>query len=380
MKTTTHPSTARVLAGHVLVFVGRLSTLSRRQALDLVHRLGGTTADDITPRTTMVVIGSTGGARGAREPGSAEAERIRQRVHEIGEARVPVEVLDEEAFCSLVGRPSPGVLAQQFHAARDVRERYPGVRDDHLRYLQKWGLVDPVRAAGGPYYSFTDLLVIKQVSAELESGASFTAVVRSLTAARDGQLAFDFRPSASVAQPAKVVALYRSERKNAAPEVTPDETGDDRHTAAVRYFVEASRLDDSDPSTQDEAADTYRRALAIDPSLVPALVNLANIHYARDELIEAQALYERAIGVDPDFFEAHFNLGNIYHDLGRYADARACYLDAIDLNPSYPDGHFYLAVTLEKMGLSQEARPHWRAYQQLAPDGEWVNLAREFSE
>ena len=40
----------------------------------------------------------------------------------------------------------------------------------------------------------------------------------------------------------------------------------------------------------------------------------------------------------------------------------------------------YLAVTLEKMGLSNDARPHWRAYQQLAPQGEWVALAKEFSE
>jgi len=29
---------------------------------------------------------------------------------------------------------------------------------------------------------------------------------------------------------------------------------------------------------------------------------------------------------------------------------------------------------------SPEARAHWRAYQQLAPNGEWVSLAREFSD
>ena len=81
-----------------------------------------------------------------------------------------------------------------------------------------------------------------------------------------------------------------------------------------------------------------------------------------------------------DFFEAHFNLGNIHHDIGRYDEARACYDAALVLNPYYADGHFYMAVTLEKMGLSEEARPHWRSYMQLAPDGEWVALAREFAE
>ena len=56
------------------------------------------------------------------------------------------------------------------------------------------------------------------------------------------------------------------------------------------------------------------------------------------------------------------------------------YTDALGLNPGYADAHFYLAVTLEKMGRSAESKTHWRAYQQLAPDGEWVDLAKQFSE
>ena len=112
----------------------------------------------------------------------------------------------------------------------------------------------------------------------------------------------------------------------------------------------------------------------------PAIVNLANLHYANDDLVEAQALYGRALLLEPECFEAHFNLGNIHHDLGRYQEAIGYYLDALRLNPPYADAHFYLAVTLEKMGRSQEAIAHWRAYQQLAPDGEWVDLAKEFSE
>ena len=154
-----------------------------------------------------------------------------------------------------------------------------------------------------------------------------------------------------------------------------------RDTAlAESFFREGSALDDGDESTLEDAATAYRKALEHDPYLVAALINLANIHYGRDELAEAQALYERAIGLESDFFEAHFNLGNIYHDLNRFAEAQACYREALRLNPYYADAHFYLAVTFEKMGLSQDARPHWKSYQQLAPQGEWVELAKEFSE
>ena len=149
---------------------------------------------------------------------------------------------------------------------------------------------------------------------------------------------------------------------------------------SLRPVVEHSE-GDAGLSSGDVPSDLmYRTALEFDPYLVAALINLANIHYSRDELAEAQALYERAISLESDFFEAHFNLGNIYHDLNRFGEAQACYREALRLNPYYADGHFYLAVTFEQLGLSQDARPHWKSYQQLAPQGEWVELAKEFSE
>jgi len=242
--------------------------------------------------------------------------------------------------------------------------------------MQKWGLIRPShRAHGETFYSFPDLAVIREADSQLAEGARFRHVLRNLLASRQGQLAFDFRIQA---EPAKILQLKRPEPPpmaalmDAQPRLEP--------SSAEQFFIAASILDDGDPSNFDEAAAAYRKALEIDPYMVPALINLANIHYARDEIAEAQALYERAAGLEPDVFEAHFNLGNIFHDLGRYPAAQARYREALRLNPAFADAHFYLAVTLEKNGQSQEAKPHWRAYQQLAPDGEWVHLAKEFSD
>ena len=260
---------------------------------------------------------------------------------------------------------------------RQLLERYKHVRDDHLRYMQKWGLIRPShRENGDSFFSFPDAAIVRQADEALGGGANFRAVFRHLLASRDGQLAFDFRIEA---QHAKVLQLKRRDPPpmaalmDSTPRVHPDSSAD-------QYFLAASILDDGNPENFDEASNAYRRALEIDPYLVPALINLANIHYSRDAIAEAQALYERAIALEPDVFEAHFNLGNIFHDLGRYRQAQGCYRDALKLNPAYADAHFYLAVTLEKNGQSQEARAHWRSYQQLAPDGEWVELAREFSD
>jgi tetratricopeptide (TPR) repeat protein len=255
-------------------------------------------------------------------------------------------------------------------------DRYKHVREDHLRYMQKWGLIRPTEGPQGETcYSFHDLTLIRQADEALAEGVTFRALLRNLLASRAGQLTFDFRLEA---QPAKVLQLKRREPPPMA--VLMDPVAQPEASDAEEFFLAASILDDGDPANFDEASTAYRRALEVDPYLVPALINLANIHYSRDEIAEAQALYERAIALEPDVFEAHFNLGNIFHDLGRYPSAQVCYREALKLNPSYADAHFYLAVTLEKNGQSQEARPHWRAYPQLAPNGEWVALAREFSD
>ena len=57
--------------GHTVVFTGKLSSLSRKEAQALVLELGGSTAEDVTSRTTILVIG----AGDSRRPG-----RLRARV------------------------------------------------------------------------------------------------------------------------------------------------------------------------------------------------------------------------------------------------------------------------------------------------------------
>ena len=261
---------------------------------------------------------------------------------------------------------------------RQVLERCKHLRDDHLRYMQKWGLIRPAqRTSGEASYAFADVTVIRQADAELAGGASFRAVHARPAglADRAAGVRFPFRGPAGqgAAAEAAGAAAARGADGSPLPRLGP--------SSAEREFVDgvvARRWRSGSPSRR--RCSGYRRALEIDPDLVPAIINLANIHYSRNEIAEAQALYERAIALEPEVFEAHFNLGNIFHDLARYAEARTCYRDALQLNPTYADAHFYLAVTLEKNGQSQEARLHWKAYQELAPNGEWVHLAKEFSD
>jgi len=290
----------------------------------------------------------------------------------------------EEADPTESDLPTPEALDRQYHSVRQIRDRYPLIRDDHLRYLEKWSLVRPVAGTGTDrYYGFQDLRTIRGVSEKLEGGVPFRVVLRALGAAHEGQLTLDFSQRMGETQPVKVVALTSRRAPALQPTTAPIDvwpTSTETTALAASYFHEGAALDEGNEGDQERARLAYRKALLLDPNLVPALVNLANIHYARDELVEAQALYERAMHLDAESFEAYFNLGNIHHDLGRYLDALEHYRVAVSINRDYPDAHFYLAVTLEKIGHSAEAKAHWRAYRDLAPEGEWVELAKELSE
>ena len=266
----------------------------------------------------------------------------------------------------------------------------PRVTENHLRYLEKWGLVRPRRttAATERDYSFTDLTTIKHVAAELERGTPLRVILRALLAERQGQLRSISMRRRRHAR-AKVVALpgdadaARRDKPGAAAGGAVDARqgpafpfSDPQAALAAKYFIEARGSTTATSGRWRQAAAAYRKALVIDPDLVPAIVNLANIHYARDEMIEAQALYERAISLEPHCFEAHFNLGNIHHDLGRFDDALVCYRDAVRAQPRLPRRALLPGGDAREDRASPEAKPHWKAYQDLAPDGEWLEFQR----
>jgi tetratricopeptide (TPR) repeat protein len=377
------------LRGETVVFTGKLWSLGRKEARAVVERLGGSADEEVTLRTTLLVVGGETYPEGVpdisglpTDPGT-HRWKLRRAAQVNAEQPGRIAIVSEDDFCRRAGLPTVAELREKHYGQRDVLAMYPALREDHLRYLQKWGFIrSAFRNNADRYFEFGDLTLLRQVHTDLQQGASFRGILRDLQASRAGQLAFDFRIDA---EPARILALTPRERTAgaAAGAAGVGGTGPSAArslTTAEQYFLMGSLLDDGSAEKQEEAAQAYRRALEDDPNLVAAIINLANIRYARNELAEAQALYERAILLDPTYFEAHFNLGNIHHDHGGYLDAEHCYVEALALNPEYPDAHFYLAVTLEKMGRSSEARQHWRDYQDLAPQGEWVELAREFSD
>ena len=73
--------------------------------------------------------------------------------------------------------------APQHYGRRDILAMYPALRLDHLRYLEKCGLIKPVfRNHQDSRFGFGDLTALRQIAGELQQGAPFRAVVRNLQA------------------------------------------------------------------------------------------------------------------------------------------------------------------------------------------------------
>ena len=208
------------LAGQLVVFTGKLSSLGRKEARALVARLGGATADDVNAKTTMLVIGAEGFGRATDGdepsevvPGSSRSRDKSNKLKRAEELNAQpgqeqtIRILSEEDFCLLAGVPTPDTLKRQYHAMRDLLARYRALREDHLRYLVKSGVLRPVlRNNADTFFAFPDVGVIKQANEGLAQGVAFRSIVRTLSAARHGQLELDFRLEAA---PAKIITLRR---------------------------------------------------------------------------------------------------------------------------------------------------------------------------
>jgi tetratricopeptide (TPR) repeat protein len=117
----------------------------------------------------------------------------------------------------------------------------------------------------------------------------------------------------------------------------------------------------------DEAADRYRRALAVDAQYAPAFNNLGVTLRALGRLDEAIAAYQRAIEVHPQYWEVHQNLATALVERGRHVEAIAHFRVARQGVRPTAGGHNDFGVALLNAGQRAEALVELRAAVNLLP-------------
>jgi tetratricopeptide (TPR) repeat protein len=107
-----------------------------------------------------------------------------------------------------------------------------------------------------------------------------------------------------------------------------------------------------------EAEVEYGLALAINPDLPEALVNLGGLRLGRWDFQGCVEANRRAAERNPALLMAHFNqgLGHLY--LGQAPEVVACFRRVLEIDPGHAAGHYYLAVGLLATGQVPESRSH----------------------
>lgn len=103
------------------------------------------------------------------------------------------------------------------------------------------------------------------------------------------------------------------------------------------------------------AADAFERASELEPSLIRAVRNRAILHARENEPLVALSLLRELTTFHRDDAEAWFLSGGVLAQLGRTEEARDSFVQSIQLRPQHADARFGLAEVLDRLGDTEGA-------------------------
>jgi tetratricopeptide (TPR) repeat protein len=384
---------ARWISGARVAFIGRLGGVTRREAAQLVRKIGGVPAEKADATTNIVVLG-------AEEPAGAE-EHLLDEATRAALAAGQIQLVSETELWARLGL---------VEADRDVRQLYTpallaeliGVPVSVIRRWHRRGFIQPVREVHRlPYFDFAEVAVARRL-AELTTAGATTAEIAKTIAELQRRAPHSARPLAELPTvvEGKQLLLWEDDAlvepsgqkrfdfdeaddspESAAGEshatiaLVPQREGEAAPLTAEQLLAMAVELEEDDQPAA--AIEMYRAALAASGPRAETCFLLAELLYRQGELSAARERYYMAIELDEDFVEARANLACVLAELGQAELAFAALEGALKYHPDYADAHYHLARLLEESNRSSEALAHWQRFLELAPDSPWGEEARE---
>jgi len=115
----------------------------------------------------------------------------------------------------------------------------------------------------------------------------------------------------------------------------------------------------------DQAAQCYRRAMALDPASPKAPIDLAYALMSQGKLTEVVAVLEESTGGGLRSMPAFLLLGQAYHQLKQYEKAKQSFETAVRIAPDYPSAHYGLAMACARLGQKDQAEKHREEFRRL---------------
>ncbi len=402
MSVDSNQNSSEVLQGTRIAFVGKLASMSKREAARLVRQQGAVVAERPDASVDLVVVGEEGLPLGdAVDPDELFDAETRRAVEQ-GSVRV---VPETELWQRL------GLV----EAEQDVRRLYTpamlaellGVPVAVIRRWHRRGLIVPVREVRRlPYFDFQEVATARRLAELLAAGMSPGAIEKKLAAlARylpgvgrplaqlsviiegkeillrqgdgliepGGQLRFDFEAAEQQQALGETADEVPCDVHAVLPlALRPD--GDLAPTSPQELCRMAARLEEE--GQLEAAVEMYRAAMAAAGPVPEVCFQVAELLYRLGDLGGARERYFTTIELDENYVEARANLGCVLAETGQRELAVAAFQGALAYHADYADVHYHLARTLDDLARGDEAETHWRAFLNLAPDSPWADQAR----
>lgn len=399
-ETATDPQLADspVLQGERVAFTGTLAAMTHREAFEWVEKTGGKATQNVSRKTTLLVVGEEGWAL---EPDGKASKKLRQVLAwnlDDGDCRI----MREPDWLHLIGANDRRPEVQREYTPA-MLSRLLNVPVNRIRRWESIGLLRATRTVGRlPLFDYREVTGARRIVELLDNGVGERSLQRSVAALRailpenaDSVSTMPvesrgakvlYRDDIGLLEPATGQRCFEFEAKQ--PEADDDSdsmrlpiaeangsSNGHPQRSAEEWKREGDRL--LEANQPREAAEAFRLALMDRPECATTQFQLAECLYRMGNRSGAIERYYTAVERDHEFVEAWTQLGCVLAEMDDQPAALDAFRIALQIHPENADAHWHTADLLWRRDRKSQSKPHWEAYLQHDADGPWAQTARQ---
>lgn len=393
-----------------VAFVGKLGSMTRKEARELVNRHGGTMVDRVDQSVDLVVIG-------ADQLAFDEYDELLDDWVLEAASDGRLKIVGETTLWQNLGMVEPGLEVDQLYTPAMLAK----LLDIPISTVRRWhrrGLISPTRQFSKlAYFDFQEVASARRLARLIASGTAPQAIEAKLSRLAElypdvqrplsqlsvivegrhvllrqgqgllepsGQMRIDFdslddadRNEFTEASHLISFADRQGDALNAhfdSSEIRPGDLLEQYSTPSEFIDLAIECEDNGEPEI---AIDVYRSMAMAFGATADVCFRIAELLYQLGDLAGARERYFVAVELDETFVEARANLGCVLGELGQHELAISAFQGALLHHADYPDVHFHLAHLLDQVDRPDDAQPHWQRFLKLAPKSPWADEARQ---